>query len=125
MSARIVFVDDSEDLRTLLVKVFSSRYNESCAAYASLRDVELHKEEVLSSDVVVLDVNLGPDQPDGIAVYNWLQEQKFYGNVVFLTGHARSHTQVQKACSLGSRVWEKPVNVSKFVKEQTKLTHTR
>lgn len=107
----VLLVEDSEDLRESLADLFRLAGVE-CVAAASLADVEAHAAEALSCGLAVVDINLGPATPSGIAVHRWLRERRFAGRIVFLTGHARSHPLVGEALRLdGARVLDKPLGV--------------
>jgi FixJ family two-component response regulator len=75
-------------------------------------DLLRHREEVLESRLMILDINLGVGVPSGVDAYRWLRAHGFPGTVVFLTGHARTHPEALEARKLpGVRVLEKPVGV--------------
>jgi DNA-binding NtrC family response regulator len=105
-----VFVlDDDEDCRELLREMFET-FGVECVGAPSLGDMMSRNDEVLGCQLVVLDINLGPQEPPGTAAYEWLQARHFRGKVVFLTGHARNHPLVQRARALEAQVLEKPVS---------------
>jgi FixJ family two-component response regulator len=106
----IVFLDDSQDLRELISILFESRLGLGCLCVGSLRELEDHSEQVLRAKVAILDINLGPDVPDGIDAYHWLKDHGFQGKVLFLTGHARTHPQVALAEKNGADILEKPLH---------------
>ena len=109
-AARIVFLDDSEDLRELLPILIKSLLGEECRSFGNLKEFEDHMEEVLLARVVILDINLGPNVPDGVDAFHWLMKHGFQGKVLFFTGHARSNPQVALAERSGVAILEKPVH---------------
>lgn len=107
----VLLVEDNDDLRESLGDLFRLAGVE-CVAAASLADVEAQAAEALACRLAVVDINLGPDTPSGIAVHRWLRERRFAGRIVFLTGHARTHPLVEEALHLdGVRVLDKPLGV--------------
>jgi DNA-binding NtrC family response regulator len=113
--AKIVFLDDSEDLRALMPVLLASGLGEECKCFASLMEFENHKEEVLRARVAILDINLGPNAPDGIDAFHWLMNHGFKGKVLFFTGHARSNPQVALAERNGVAILEKPLHPDKLI----------
>ncbi len=87
----------------------------TCSFAESYSELLQKKNEVLASDVVFLDVNLGPNLPSGVDAYRWLLGQKFGGTVVFFTGHARSHPLVQEAQHFPNvKILEKPAHIAEI-----------
>jgi DNA-binding NtrC family response regulator len=78
-------------------------------------ELKNHSEEVLQAKVAILDVNLGPDAPDGIDAFNWLVEHGFEGKILFLTGHARTNPQLAFAERNGIKVLEKPLHPDRLI----------
>jgi DNA-binding NtrC family response regulator len=113
--ARIVFLDDNEDLRELLPMLLESALKVECISFGQLSEFENHSEEVLCARLAILDINLGPNQPDGIDALNWLTEHGFQGKTLFFTGHARSNPHVAVAQSKGIQVLEKPLDPDKLI----------
>src|SRR5262249_41194586 len=107
---RVLFLDDSEDLRDLVKILLETSLQVECMCFASLRDMERHSSDVLRASVAILDINLGPNAPDGIDVFNWLKQHGFHGKILFLTGHARTMPQVTEAEKNGVEVLEKPLH---------------
>ncbi|AKF03007.1 response regulator [Sandaracinus amylolyticus] len=109
---RLLVLDDDDDLRELLCVFAESVGAERCTCAASFEQLRAAANDALSCDVAILDVNLGPAAPSGVDAYEWLREHRFAGEIVFLTGHARSHPLVRRALALpGVRVLEKPIDV--------------
>jgi DNA-binding NtrC family response regulator len=113
--ASIVFLDDSEDLRELMPVLFASRLGEGCRCFGSLREFENHTDEVLRARVAILDINLGPNAPDGVDAFHWLMDQGFQGKILFFTGHARTNPQVALAERNGVAILEKPLHPDKLI----------
>jgi DNA-binding NtrC family response regulator len=113
--ARIVFLDDNEDLRELLPAFLETALRVECLTFASVIDFENHSDQVLDAKVAILDINLGPDVPDGVDAFNWLMERGFRGKILFFTGHARANPQVALAEKDGARILEKPIHPDKLV----------
>jgi FixJ family two-component response regulator len=106
----IVFLDDSDDLREVMPVLLEAALGVKCMCYGTLMEFQNHSTEVLLAKVAILDINLGPDAPDGVAAFNWLMEHGFEGNVLFFTGHARTNPQVAEAIKKGVEILEKPVD---------------
>ncbi len=113
--ATIVFLDDSEDLRDLMSMLFASELGEECRCFNSLREFENHTNDVLRAKVVILDINLGPNVPDGVDAFHLLVERGFSGKVLFFTGHARTNPQVALAERSGATILEKPIQPETLV----------
>lgn len=115
MQPSIVFLDDNEDLRELLPILLKTSLGVDSLCFANLADLQNHLQDVLRAKVVILDINLGSDVPDGIDAFNWLIENGFCGKVLFLTGHARSNPRVAGAERSGAEVLEKPVHPDQLI----------
>jgi DNA-binding NtrC family response regulator len=109
VASKIVFLDDSADLRSLVETLLRLKLDMDCLSYARLSEMEDNASEVLRAQAVILDINLGPDEPNGIDAYCWLQSQSYAGKIIFLTGHAKSNPLVFAAARLGAEVLEKPL----------------
>ena len=118
---RIVFLDDSEDLRELMPVLLESALGVECMCFGSLKDFENHSEEVLRAKVAILDINLGPNAPDGVDAFNWLMAKKFQGKILFFTGHARTNPQVALAEKSGVEILEKPLRPDKLISVVTRV----
>ncbi len=115
MKPAVTIVDDCDELRFLLATLLEHELGLSCRSLGSLGEVIAHADDVLYSKVVILDINLGPGQPDGVAVYEWLREQGFPGRIFFLTGHAKNSPHVQQAASTGVPILEKPMTPDELI----------
>ena len=118
--ARIVFLDDSEDLRELMPILLESTLEVECMCFCKMKDFETHSKEVLRAKVAILDINLGPNAPDGVDAFNWLLDHGFHGKILFFTGHARTNPQVARAERNGAQVMEKPIRPDKLISSVTR-----
>jgi len=112
---KIVFLDDSEDLRELMPIVLQTMLGVDCMCFASVMEMENQADEVLRAKVAILDINLGPNVPDGIDAFHWLKKHGFQGKIFFLTGHARTHPQLALAQTNGVEIFEKPLHPDKLI----------
>jgi DNA-binding NtrC family response regulator len=109
---RVLVLDDDEDMRNALADVLTHLGVELCVCVGSLAELEARQAEVLSCQIGILDVNLGPGQPSGIDAFGWLQRHGFAGRLVFLTGHACSHPLIVQAGRLPNvNLFQKPINL--------------
>jgi len=113
--ARIVFLDDSEDLRELMPILLESTLGVECMCFGNLTELQYQSEKVLCAKVAILDINLGPDTPDGVAAFRWLTDRGFQGKILFFTGHARNNPQVAAAERNGVEVMEKPLHPDRLI----------
>src|SRR5687768_14556639 len=119
-TARIVFLDDSQDLRELMPVLLESALGVECICFGNLMEFEKHSEEVLRSRVAILDINLGPNVPDGVDAFNWLMDHGFQGKILFFTGHARTNPLVAEAIRNGVEIVENPVHPDQIVSSVTR-----
>ena len=119
--AQIVFLDDSEDLRELMSVLLESMLGLECRCFSSFTELERHSDEVLNARVAILDVNLGPDVPDGVDAFNWLMDHGFSGKILFFTGHARSNPEIMRAEKRGAEILEKPIRPDKLISSLTRF----
>lgn len=115
--ASIVFLDDNKDLCELIQSVIESQLPVDCVCFANVAQFKNEEENVLGSQVAILDIELGFKQPSGIDAYKWLKENCYEGHVFFLTGHGQSNPLVQAAVGLGADIWEKPIGSSKIISD--------
>jgi DNA-binding NtrC family response regulator len=111
----VLLLDDDDDLRAVLSELFTT-YDARCLSVGSVDELMALGPRGLACDLAVLDVNLGAGRPSGIDAYEWLKAQRFGGQIVFLTGHARSYPTVAKAQALGIKVLEKPVHTAELAR---------
>jgi FixJ family two-component response regulator len=115
MPARIVFLDDNQDLRELMRDVLESSLKVECTCFGSVMEFTKNSEEVLRANVAILDINLGPNVPNGMDAFQWLTKQRFQGKIVFFTGHARIYLQAALDDGTGPEILEKPVDLNKLI----------
>jgi DNA-binding NtrC family response regulator len=111
--AKIVFLDDSEDLRDLMPILLESTLGVECICFGSLMEFENRSEEVLDAKVALIDINLGPNVPDGIDAFHLVDQSWISGKGLFFTGHARTNPQVALAERNGVEILEKPLHPDK------------
>ncbi len=108
--SRVIVLEDDEDLRSMLCQFFKVGGAERCLGVGSVAELQANEAAVLGCTLAILDVNLGPDMPSGLDAFRWLKERAFAGEIIFLTGHGRSHPLVKAAYELPNvRVLEKPI----------------
>ncbi len=118
---RALVVEDDPDLCDTLA-LFMESLGIECLKALSFHDVK--KMNLENLDVAVLDVNLGPEQPNGLDVFLYLKRRLGHFRVVFLTGHKGSHPLVQEVTKLeGTTVLEKPVDIEEFGRIMTGRDH--
>jgi DNA-binding response OmpR family regulator len=115
MAGRVLLLEDDADQLEMLAMALSLVCGRECVRARSFDELVHSARAALSSDVALLDVNLGPRQPSGIDAYHWLREQKYAGKICFLTGHARSHPLVAQALAAGdAQLIEKPISTQQL-----------
>jgi len=112
---RVLFLEDNQDLRDLVKMLLETTLQVECICFGSVMDIERHSSDVLRANVAILDINLGPNVPDGIDAFNWLKDHGFEGKILFLTGHARTIPQVTEAEKNGAEVLEKPLRPDQLI----------
>jgi FixJ family two-component response regulator len=111
MSFSVLIIDDDRDLREAMRDILGHLGVDSCVLAASLEEVERAQDAVLGCRLAIVDINLGPRQPTGVDVVRWLQDRKFPGKIVFLTGHGQGDPRVMAAAEMaGTRLLSKPIN---------------
>lgn len=115
MKCSVTIVDDCEDFRFLISALLERKLDANCLTVASFTELQANATSVLKSQIVLLDINLGPGQPDGVTVCEWLQSQSYPGKIFFLTGHAKGSPHVARAASTGVPVLEKPLPPDEIV----------
>jgi DNA-binding NtrC family response regulator len=110
-----MIVDDCDELRALFRIAFEQELRSHCLEMRSFSEVKEHRQEALGCQVAIIDINLGPGQPDGLEIHDWLRAQSFAGKIFFFTGHAADCPRVRKAAETGSPVLEKPMSPFKLV----------
>ena len=108
----VLILDDDEDLRDVLGTTVEEVFGWTWLGVSSMQAMIELGRRALSSELAVLDINLGLDQPSGLDAFTWLREHHYEGRVIFLTGHAASHPLVDKAQreQLAS-IYQKPLSI--------------
>lgn len=114
MNTKVTFLDDNEDLRIMIARMLKAKLDIECVAVSSLQELIESSEEVLNSDLVILDMNLGTDG-SGLDAYRWLQENGYKGKIFFLTGYDEKNPLVEKAFLKGAEVYQKPMAVNRLL----------
>jgi DNA-binding NtrC family response regulator len=111
----VLILDDDEDLRDVLGTTVEEVFGWSWIGVSSVPAMIDLGQRALGSDLAILDINLGLDQPSGLDAFAWLGEHHFKGRIIFLTGHAASHPLVDKAQheQLAS-IYQKPLTVGEI-----------
>ena len=108
----VLIVDDDEILREMLVEVLRIEGIQKCISADTLGSVQEQQKEALACGLAILDINLGPGEPTGIEVHNWLRSQGFRGQIIFLTGHAADDPRVLDASRIKSTtLLQKPISI--------------
>ena len=111
----VLFVEDSDDLRETVVELVTAVVGRRCIGVGSYQEVVALGNAVLGCSVAILDINLGPGQPSGIDVYQWLRRVGYAERIVFLTGHASTHPLVTEAARIGdAEILSKPVDLDQI-----------
>lgn len=106
----VLFVDDDPDLCAVMADTFHRLGAVRCETRHSFAEIKAMGSAVHAFDIAVLDINLGPGQPNGVEIFYWLEDQEFKGRVVFLTGHAHDDPRVIMAAAItGTIVLSKPL----------------
>ena len=119
--AQVVFLDDSEDLRMVMVSLIESRLRTTCLGLAGYSEMLVHSDQVLKSEIIVLDLDLGHQKPSGMDVYHWLMNEGYRGQVYFLTGHGFTHPLMIQARKLGAKIWEKPTGSTQMLNSMSEF----
>jgi FixJ family two-component response regulator len=112
---RVIFLDDDEDLRRTMDELLRF-FGIECTSFGTFGELRSSKAAVSDFSVAILDVNLGSGEPTGIDAYAWLRESGFRGRIAFLTGHGRSHPQLERFAEVGdATVLEKPITTDDLI----------
>ncbi len=111
----VLLLEDDEDLLDTLGELVQRLTDRSCLAVRSFGDLVQRRAEALGCELAILDINLGSGRHSGLDAYEWLKQQGFTGRIAFLTGHARSHPLVARACALDrAAVYQKPIGMTEL-----------
>lgn len=110
---KLLLVDDSVEICQIMSSVFSEMKDfefNFVHSYTELEAFDFH-----SIQFVLLDINLGHDQPSGLDCYRLLNEHHFTGKIIFFTGHASSHPLVQEANKIQNvSILSKPASIEEI-----------
>jgi FixJ family two-component response regulator len=120
--SQVAFLDDNSDLRDLIREYFEFALKVEVLTLANHEEFERQLPQLLKSDLIILDIELGYNQPSGYEAYKKLLQNGYKGLIFFLTGHGADHPLVQQAKTSNCVVWEKPMTGEKMVQEIK--THT-
>jgi FixJ family two-component response regulator len=104
----VLLVDDDEDLVEMFALLFA-RHGIAYRGAHSFDEVKALGDRLAPVTTAILDVNLGPNQPSGVDVADWLRAQGHAMRIVFITGHAPDHPLVRAASGEHGEVLAKPV----------------
>ncbi len=124
-SPQISFLDDNDDLRAVMISLIESRLQASCLELENFQALVEQSEAVLSTQVIVLDIDLGFRQPTGLDAFLWLRKNNYQGKVFFLTGHGRSNPMVSQAEKMGAYIWEKPIGSAAMIQKMSEFIPAR
>jgi DNA-binding NtrC family response regulator len=114
-SGFVLYVEDNDDLRELVVELVTVAMERRCVGVGSYEELVALGEEALGCSVAILDINLGPDRRSGIDAYSWLRDHGYTGRIVFLTGHASTHPLVVEAHRIGdAEIFSKPIDADRL-----------
>lgn len=111
----VLLVDDDEGLCEVFSDFIESCGNHRCRYAHSLSEVQRVFLESSNFSLVILDVNLGRHQANGVEVYRWIRQAGFNGRIVFLTGHAQAFPELQNIqATEGIEILEKPIDTHRI-----------
>jgi FixJ family two-component response regulator len=111
----VLYVEDNDDLRELVVDLVTLVFQRRCVGVASYEELMALGEDALGCSVAILDINLGPNRRSGIDAYAWLRDKGYTGPIVFLTGHASTHPLVVEAQRIGdAQIFSKPIDADRL-----------
>jgi DNA-binding NtrC family response regulator len=116
-ASSILILDDCTDLLELLSIVIARHCHCEAITAASLADIIHLGEKALLTQLAILDINLGANQPNGMDAYHWLRKNCYDKPIYFLTGHAKDFPLVAEAELLGdAKILTKPMDAHALVK---------
>lgn len=109
----VLILDDDDDLRAALGETLEAIFGRSWLGAGSVDELRALEASLSACDLAILDINLGRGKPNGLDALDWLKQVGFHGRITFLTGHARSHPLVDRAChDRTALVYEKPLTLA-------------
>jgi FixJ family two-component response regulator len=111
MNKKVLILDDDKDVVNVIGDFLEILAQCKTVRLQSYEEMLTNAIDVLECDIVLLDVNLGPQRASGIDCYHWLKDQGCRGRIYFLTGHALTNPLVLEASRVGAaRVIAKPID---------------
>lgn len=114
---QVTFLDDNSDLRELVSEYFEFSLKVKVLGLCNYQELLQQMPQILSSDLIILDIELGHNQPSGYEAYKTLLQNGYPGLIFFLTGHGANHPLVQQAKNSNCIVWEKPITGEMMVQQ--------
>lgn len=107
----ILVLEDCEDLLALEKFMIEKLCERRAVLARNLDEVKALGQESLGCEMALLDINLGPNEPNGVAAYQWLRANGFERPIYFLSGHASSLSAVAGVERSGdAKILQKPVD---------------
>jgi FixJ family two-component response regulator len=114
-SDKVLVVDDDPDLLASVNETLLMAHK-TPVSVQSYDELVARRDCALECSIALLDINLGPDKPSGLDVFDWLRREGFKGEITFLTGYARAHPVVAHAQARGyARVLQKPLSAEELL----------
>jgi DNA-binding NtrC family response regulator len=110
----VLVLDDDQDLVEAISEIIELVANRRVLKLHSVDDLLRTGSAALSSELAILDINLGPGAPTGLDALRWLEAHHFAGRAVFLTGHAAGLPIVEAARAAGVPVLSKPITLEQL-----------
>lgn len=114
---QVTLLDDNSDLRELISEYFEHSLKVKVLPLGNYQELVQQMPQILSSDLVILDIEIGYNQPSGYEAYKTLLQNGYPGLIFFLTGHGADHPLVQQAKTSNCIVWEKPITGEAMVRQ--------
>lgn len=112
---KVLFLDDDKSLCFLMVELFAESRDIEIVTASSYAQFITHEKDILTFDIIFLDVNLGAGCPTGLDAFQWLREKDYRNKIVFFTGHALSYPEVKEALKTPNVFnLEKPAPIKKI-----------
>lgn len=113
--AKVLLVDDNEDMLSLLSLLIQSSFDADTFSVSTEKEVKALSEHFQNFKIAFIDINLGPGQPDGIDIYDWLRANSFDGPIYFLSDLPTNSPMTKRALKRGdTKILSKPINPDKI-----------
>lgn len=97
MPKSVLLLDDDTDLITILSMAVVTIIGGNTVEAHSFKELQTLANRALACDIAFLDINLGPNEPNGLDALRWLKKEGYSGQIYFFTGHASNHPLVHEA----------------------------